>query len=120
MKTYFDFMLARLKFRLIAVPALFLIWHFLAPNSITIAIVIISSIVLIFVYLLAVIFIDYRTNRDTAEKLHVPVEKIYHARYEIGKSTEELLAFGENFQLFIDIEIHNMAVSKLKEEVKDL
>lgn len=120
MKTYFDFMLARLKFRLIVVPVLFLMWHFLSPNSVTITVVIINSILLIFVYLLAVIFIDYKTNRDTAEKLHVPVEKIYQARYEIGKSTEELLAFGENFQLFLNIEIHNMAVSKLKEEVKEL
>ena len=82
--------------------------------------VIINSLFLSVVYLLGVIVIDYITNSKTAEKLHVPVEKIYQARYEIGKSTQELLAFGENFQLFLDIEIHNMAVARLKKEAKEL
>jgi hypothetical protein len=120
LKIYFDFILVRLKFRLIFAPLFFLTWYYLFPGVFTLTSVVINSILLSVVYILAVIVIDYKINSNTAEKLHVPVEKIYQARYEVGWSTQELLDFGENFQLFLDTQIHNMAVAKTKEELNQL
>jgi hypothetical protein len=113
-------MIARLKFRLIIFPALFTYWHLISPKIVTTSGIITNSFFSSIGYILLIIVIDYTINRNTAEKLHVPVEKIYQARYEIGWDTKQILFYGDCFEDNLETEIHNRSVAKLKQEAKPL
>lgn len=118
MKTYFDFMITRLKLRLLFLPAVFICWHLLNPKTYSVTEAIADSILSSIVFILAVIVIDYTINEATAEKLHVPVEKIYQARYEIRWDTNKILSHGASFEHALRAEIQKQAMAKLKKEAK--